>query len=321
MNIPLYPYVPENLVSGDLFSRLVLHQPAHLHTQTESGAYLRGSSRVPRRRPFMKPPYAIGSVPSLSGHAIAYRWCSLPRVRRHRANKTQGSSERVLPRQVTMDQLIFASLSHTHYWYEVGMLKVLFGGKARLSFSWRIFSRVKKFACRSSPHVFVIFPLYGRYPHPKRSNVFSHAFPNEKKKKPVCVPKLFRQTNEKKVSDFFFFSSLPFSVALRGMHNKTCAKSLPHKSRNFTVLEIFFGVRRPGNPASGINSGSLHELPKFCMNQPFDTKRNRALVTPWCIFRLSCVVLSGGLYDARADNDERWSCLVGRALRRESGQR
>ena len=33
----------------------------------------------------MKPPYAIGSVPSLSGHAIAYRWRSLPRVRRHRA--------------------------------------------------------------------------------------------------------------------------------------------------------------------------------------------------------------------------------------------
>ena len=24
-----------------------------------------------------------------------------------------------------MDQLIFASLSHTHYWYEEGMLKVL----------------------------------------------------------------------------------------------------------------------------------------------------------------------------------------------------
>ena len=23
-----------------------------------------------------------------------------------------------------MDQLIFASLSHTHYWYEIGMLKV-----------------------------------------------------------------------------------------------------------------------------------------------------------------------------------------------------
>ena len=72
----------------------------------------------------MKPPYAIGSVPSLSGYASAYRWRSLPRVRRHRASKPQGSSERVLPWQITMDQLIFASLSHTHYWYEVGMLKV-----------------------------------------------------------------------------------------------------------------------------------------------------------------------------------------------------
>ena len=68
--------------------------------------------------------YAIGSVPSLSGHAIAYRWRSLPRVRRHRASKPQGSSERVLPWQITMDQLIFVSLSRTHYCYEVGMLKV-----------------------------------------------------------------------------------------------------------------------------------------------------------------------------------------------------
>ena len=68
----------------------------------------------------MKPPYAIGSVPSLSGHANAYRWRSLPRVRRHRASEPQGNSERVLPWQITMDQLIFASLSHTHYWYEVG---------------------------------------------------------------------------------------------------------------------------------------------------------------------------------------------------------
>ena len=123
-NIPLSPCMPENLVSRDGFSRPVPRQPAHLHTQAESGAYLRDSSRVPRRRPLMKPPYAIGSVPSLSGHAIAYRSRSLPRVRRHRASKPQGSSERVLPWQITMDQLIFASLSHTHCWYEVGMLKV-----------------------------------------------------------------------------------------------------------------------------------------------------------------------------------------------------
>ena len=97
-----------------------------LNTQAEYGAYLRDSSRFPRRRPFIyfKPPYAIGSVPSLSGHAIAYRWRSPPRVRQHRASKPQGSSERVLPWQVTMDQLICASLSHTHYWYEVVILLV-----------------------------------------------------------------------------------------------------------------------------------------------------------------------------------------------------
>ena len=118
--------MPENLVSQDGSGRPVPRQPAHLHTQAEYVAYLRDSSRVPRRRPFIysKPPYAIGPVPSLSGHAIAYRWRSLPRVRRHRASKPQGSSERVLPWQVTMDQLICASLSHTHYWYEVGMLEV-----------------------------------------------------------------------------------------------------------------------------------------------------------------------------------------------------
>ena len=72
----------------------------------------------------MKPTCAIGSVPILSGHAIAYRWRSLPRVRRHRASKSQGSSGRRLSWQVTMDPLICASLSHTDYWYEVGMLKV-----------------------------------------------------------------------------------------------------------------------------------------------------------------------------------------------------
>ena len=109
MNIPLSPYVPENLVSRDGFSFSLLI----LQTQAEYGAYLRDSSRIPRRRTFIyiKPPYAIGSVPSESGHAIiAYRWCSLPRVRRQRASKPQGSSERMLPWQVTMDQLICASL-------------------------------------------------------------------------------------------------------------------------------------------------------------------------------------------------------------------
>ena len=38
------------------------------------------------------------------------------------ASKPQGISERVLSWQVTIDQSLFASLSHTHYWYEVAML-------------------------------------------------------------------------------------------------------------------------------------------------------------------------------------------------------
>ena len=37
-----------NLVSQDGFGSSALRQPAHLHTQAESGAYLRDSSRVPR---------------------------------------------------------------------------------------------------------------------------------------------------------------------------------------------------------------------------------------------------------------------------------
>ena len=53
MNIPLSAFAPENLVSRDGFGSPVPRQPAHLHTQTEYGAYLRDSSRVPRRRPFI----------------------------------------------------------------------------------------------------------------------------------------------------------------------------------------------------------------------------------------------------------------------------
>ena len=125
MNISLSAFAPENLDSRDGFGSSVPRQSVHFHAQAESGAYLRDSSRVPRRRSFiyLKPPYAIGPVPSLSGDAITYRWRSLPKVRRHRASKPQGSSERVLPWQDTMDQLICVSLFHTHHWYEVGMLK------------------------------------------------------------------------------------------------------------------------------------------------------------------------------------------------------
>ena len=123
MNISLSPFAPENLVTRDRFGSPVPRPPAHLHiqaeSQAESGTYSRDSSRVLRRRPFI---YLNRHTPS--GHAIAYRWHSLARVRRHRTSKPQGSSKRLLPWQVTIDQSICASLSHTHYWYEVGMLQV-----------------------------------------------------------------------------------------------------------------------------------------------------------------------------------------------------
>ena len=51
--ISLSPFAPENLVSRDGFGSPVPCQPAHLHTQAESGPYLRDSPRVPRRRPFI----------------------------------------------------------------------------------------------------------------------------------------------------------------------------------------------------------------------------------------------------------------------------
>ena len=43
----------ENLISRDGFGSPGPRQPAHLHTQAESSAHLRDSSRVPRRRPFI----------------------------------------------------------------------------------------------------------------------------------------------------------------------------------------------------------------------------------------------------------------------------
>ena len=53
INTSLSPFATENLVARDGFGSPVPRQPADLHTQAESGAYLRDSSRVTRRRPFI----------------------------------------------------------------------------------------------------------------------------------------------------------------------------------------------------------------------------------------------------------------------------
>ena len=124
MNISLSPFAPENLVSRDGFGIPVPRQPAHLHSQAESGAYLRDFSRFPRRRPFI---YLYRHTPS--GQSRIYRVTQMRTDDVHcrestgtgPINKPQGSPKRVLPWQ---DQLTCASLSHTHYWYGVSMLKV-----------------------------------------------------------------------------------------------------------------------------------------------------------------------------------------------------
>ena len=51
MNISLSAFAPENLVSRDGFGSPVPREPAHLHTQVESGINLRDSPQVPRRCP------------------------------------------------------------------------------------------------------------------------------------------------------------------------------------------------------------------------------------------------------------------------------
>ena len=71
--------------------------------------------------------FAVGSVPSLSGHVIAYQWRSLLRVRWHRASSPQGSSSNGCCLCITMDQLLLRASVFPHpldYWYKVGMLKL-----------------------------------------------------------------------------------------------------------------------------------------------------------------------------------------------------
>ena len=71
--LSLSPFAPENLLSGETSSAVSSRVSLLvLHTQFESGAYSRDSSRCPRRRPHKYihiiniPSTAIGSISSLS---------------------------------------------------------------------------------------------------------------------------------------------------------------------------------------------------------------------------------------------------------------
>ena len=75
---------------------------------------------------YFKPPYAIGSVSSLSGHHAL----RTDGVHCREFAGTGPVNLKVVPNGYRLGRSphgpikICASLSHTHYWYEVGMLKV-----------------------------------------------------------------------------------------------------------------------------------------------------------------------------------------------------
>ena len=126
MNISLSAFAPENLI------RVRQSRPASACSSPYSRCLFTGFLPSSAAASSYLSPYAIGSVPSLSGHANAYRWRSLPRVRRLRASKPQGSSKRVC----RLGRSPCASLSHTHYWYEMAMLKVENTGVELVILQW-----------------------------------------------------------------------------------------------------------------------------------------------------------------------------------------
>ena len=127
MNFSLSAFAPENLVSKDGFGSLVPRQPAHLHTQAESGAYLRDSSRVPGRRPSI-----YLNRHTSSDQSRVYPITHLRTDDVH-CRETSGTGPVIL-KVVSVTCAAFpevsswakkcASLFPTRYWYEVGMLEV-----------------------------------------------------------------------------------------------------------------------------------------------------------------------------------------------------
>ena len=126
------------MVSRDRFGRSVQHQSpyysphcrphsviitsSHHHiirlNQTGPGAYSRDCPRFPRRHPC-----STHTVNPL-GHEIGYRWCSLPRLHRHRASTLLVKvikQERMLSIQVSLLWTNFCAplFSHIRFWYAI----------------------------------------------------------------------------------------------------------------------------------------------------------------------------------------------------------
>ena len=115
MNISLSTFANDNLVSPDGFGRpasACSFSTLRLNLALTHGvpSAFRGGVHI------FIPPYAFRPVPSLSGHAIVYRWRSLPRVR------LQGP---VVLKVVPVTGAAAYEGHHRpigvriHYWYEV----------------------------------------------------------------------------------------------------------------------------------------------------------------------------------------------------------
>ena len=87
----LSPFLPINLASQERFGSVILRMNLVLTRGIPPDFRVLSISAASSIYLF-KPPYATGSVPSLSGQAIACRWSSLPSVCLHRTSSPQGSS-------------------------------------------------------------------------------------------------------------------------------------------------------------------------------------------------------------------------------------
>ena len=83
----LSPFAPENLVSRDGFSRPVPRRPSILHTRAESDWLIMLMVLTHGISPAVRDGVHILYIQltAASGQSRVYRWCSPPRVRRHRA--------------------------------------------------------------------------------------------------------------------------------------------------------------------------------------------------------------------------------------------
>ena len=124
-NISLSPFAPEILGSRDDSGSPVPRQPAHLHTQAESGAHLRDSSRVPRRRL-----YICLNRHTPSGQSRGYRVTQLRTdgVHCRESASTGPVNLKIVPNGCCLGKSPWTNqyaplFSHAHFWVWSGHAK------------------------------------------------------------------------------------------------------------------------------------------------------------------------------------------------------